>query len=164
MSILSSFVRQLLILQINDAIPFSVAKIYKERRRTGFVSGELCPKESQAILVDLFQIFPQTTLVVDALDGCDKETRADFMEKLNELVMKSSNPVKILVSSRRDTNSRCHFKNELNLEIREIDNRDDIAMFVKHEVIEKRGRWEVETSAELVEFICKTLVERSGGM
>lgn len=53
---------------------------------------------------------------------------------LDRLIAESFKPVKILVSSRRDEGIKCHFRDGPNLEIKAIDNRDDIAMFVNHEI------------------------------
>ena len=161
--ILSSFVRQLSTSH-NDAIPRSTAQMYHQKRQTGFASGKLKLKESQTVLAELFQMYPQVTLVVDALDECNKETRLGFMAILDNLIAESSRPLKILISSRRDRDIERHFENGPNLNIRAIDNRDDIAMFVNHEITDSEKFWQVDIHSELKDLICSTLVERSGGM
>ena len=162
--ILSSFVRQLSGSRINDAIPRPTIQMYSQKRQSGFASGKLKLKESQALLTGLFQIYPQVTLVVDALDECDKETRLTFMEVLDSLIAESSRPIKILISSRRNRDIERHFKEGPNLNIRAVDNRDDIAMFVDHEINASEKFWQFEISSELKELVCKTLVDRSEGM
>lgn len=109
-------------------------------------------------------MYPQITLVVDALDECDSKTRSGLIDVFYELVENSSKPVKILLSSRRDRDLHRRFKDGPNLEIRAIDNRDDIAMFVSHEVNTRENLWQDEISPELRELICKKLVESSEGM
>lgn len=162
--ILSSFVRQLSTPRNNDVIPRCTVQMYNRKRQRAFASGKLGLEESQTLLADLFQIYPQITLVVDALDECDKWTRLDFIDKLNKLIVESSKPVKILISSRRDTDIQRCFEGGPNLEIRAIDNRDDITTFVDHEITTNGKYWQVEISVELKELICSTLVEMSGGM
>ena len=91
-------------------------------------------EESQTVLADLFQLFPQITLVVDALDECDKKTRSHFVDILERLIAESSMPVKIFLSSRRDRDIKHRFEDGPNLEIKAIDNQDDISMFAKQEI------------------------------
>lgn len=162
--ILSSFVRQLSTPRKNDAISRSIVRLYNQKRRTGFASGELSFEESQTALADLFQTYPQTTLVVDALDECDKKTRLRFMKVLYKFIAESSKPLKILISSRRDRDIKHHFEDGPDLEIRASDNRDDIAMFVNHRITTSERYWQDKISPELKNLICNTLVERSEGM
>lgn len=138
--------------------------MYNQKQKTAFASGRLKLEECQAVLAELFQIYPQTTLVVDALDECNQTTRLDFMSILDKLIAESPKPVKMLVSSRRDTDIKRHFENGPNLEIRAINNQDDIEMFVNHEIAASEKFWDYEISSELKGHICNTLVKRSGGM
>lgn len=164
-SILSSFVRQLSTPRNHDgAIPHSIIKMYNQKEQTAFASGKLKLEESQIFLAELFQIYSQVTLIVDALDECDKKTRSGFIDVLDKFIVESSKPVKILISSRRDKDIKHCFEGGPNLEIRAIDNQDDIAMFVKHEVTASEKFWQDEMSFELKDLVCSTLVERSGGM
>ena len=162
--ILSSLVRQLSTPRNNDAILRPTIQMYNQKRQTGFASGKLKLEESQAILAELFHIYPQITLVVDALDECDRNTRSAFFKTLDTLVDGSPKPLKILVSSRRDRDIKHRFEDGPNLDIRAIDNRDDIAAFVNHEIATSEKFWQDEISSELKELICTTLVDRSEGM
>lgn len=138
--------------------------MYKQKLQTAFASGKLKLEESRAVLAEMFRIYPQITLVVDALDECDKNTRSAFMDALDKLIEESPNPLKIFISSRRDTDIKRHFEGGPKLEIRAIDNRDDIAKFVKDEIIIKKKVWPFEISPELKELICNTLVDKGDGM
>lgn len=162
--ILSSFVRQLSTSKNNDTIPYSIGRMYHQKEQTAFASGKLKMEESQSALAGLFQLYPQTTLVVDALDECDKKTRLHFIDVLDRLIAASTKPVKILISSRRDRDIKHRFEGGPNLDIKAIDNQDDIAMFVNHEITTNKNYWEVEISSELSNLIRNTLVEGSGGM
>ena len=101
---------------------------------------------------------------MDALDECERKARFEFMNILDKLVAESSKPVKILISSRRDRDIKRHFESRPNLEISATNNRDDIAMFVNHEITANEGCWKAEMGPELKKLICNTLVEKSGGM
>lgn len=161
---MSSFVRQLSTSQNDDAIPLSTVHMYHQKRQNGFASGQLKLEESQTVLSDLLQIYPQITLVVDALDECDKSTRSAFIKTLDTLVDESPKPVKVFISSRRDRDIKHRFEGGPNIEIRATDNRDDIATFVSHEVTANENFWQGDISSELKELICNTLVDKSGGM
>ena len=102
--------------------------------------------------------------MVDALDECDKNTRPAFIKTLDKLVEESHNPLKILISSRRDRDIKHRFEDGPNLEIRAIDNRDDIAMFVNHEITISENFWQDDISSELKNLICDTLMDKSEGM
>ncbi|MCJ1271365.1 hypothetical protein MMC22_011265, partial [Lobaria immixta] len=162
--ILSSFVRQLSTFQNDDAIPRPTLQMYNQKQQTGFASGKLKLEESRTVLADLLEIYPQITLVVDALDECNKNTRSTFIKALDKLVDESPKPIKIFISSRRDRGIKHRFENGPNLEIRAIDNRDDIAIFVSHEITSSQTLWQNDISSELKETICNTLVDRSKGM
>ena len=162
--ILSSFVRQLSTFQNDDAIPRPTLQMYKQKQQTGFASGKLKLEESRAVLADLLEIYPQITLVVDALDECNKNTRSAFIKALDKLVDESPKPIKIFISSRRDRDIKHRFENGPNLEIKASDNRDDIATFVNHEITSNETFWQDDISSGLKELICETLVDRSEGM
>ena len=139
-------------------------QLYKQKRQTGFASRRLTIEESESVLAELVQIYPLVTLVVDALDECERNSRLEFMDILDKLIAESSKPVKILISSRRDKDIKRHFESGPNLEIGATNNRDDIAMFVNQETTANAKRWQTEISPELKNLICNTLVEKSAGM
>ena len=121
-------------------------------------------REKKRLLLQLIEIYPQITLVVDALDECNKETRASFLEKLDILVSgKSSYLVKIFISSRPELDIKHRFSDESNMEIRATNNEKDIAMFVDDKIKDKK-EWYCKISSELRELICETLVSKSDGM
>ncbi|MCJ1379453.1 hypothetical protein MMC17_002554 [Xylographa soralifera] len=130
--VLSSFVRQLSVSRTGYAIHHSAVQLYKEKERTGFASGELTIEESQAVLIRLSQDFRQTTLILDAMDECDKETRDRLMSSFDEIVRDSPKSVKVFISSRPDQDIKHHFEGRLKLAIEAMDNREDIATFCNH--------------------------------
>lgn len=159
--ILSSYVRQLSTSQNRGAIPRSTVQMYNQK---AFASEKPKLEESRTMLADLFQLYPQTTLVLDALDECDKETRLGFINILDKLIAESSKPIKIIISSRWDRNIKHRFKDGPNLEISAVDNQEDIAMFVKYEITASEKFWQHGISSQLQRLICDTLVGGSGGM
>lgn len=163
-SVLRSFLRQLSVPRNNDAIPGLTVQMYNQKRHNAFISGKLKLRESQAVLTNLFETYSRTTLVVDALDECDRKTRLDFMKIVKKSIAESSKPVVILISSRQDGDIKRLFEDGPSLEIRAIDNRDDIARFVNHEVTASKSFWRDQISPELKELICNTLVDGSEGM
>lgn len=86
------------------------------------------------------------------------------MKILEKFIAESSKPVVILISSRQDGDIKRLFEDGPSLEIRAIDNRDDIARFVNHEVTASKNFWRDQISPELKELICNTLVDGSEGM
>lgn len=101
---------------------------------------------------------------MDALDECNEKTRIEFIGILDKLVEESPNRVKILISSRQDIDRKFHFENGPNLEVTAIDNRNNIAMFVGHQIAAIGRFWQDNISSELKDLVCTTLVEKSGGM
>ena len=162
--VLSSFVRQLSTFRDSDVLPQPTVQMYNQKQQTAFASGTLNLKESHAVLAELFQIYPQITLVVDALDECNRESRLGFIDILDKLIAESSKPVKILISSRRDGDLEHRFEDGPNVQIKAIDIRDDIAIFVNHEITTSEKFWRVDLSSELKKLIYDTLVDRSEGM
>lgn len=74
------------------------------------------------------------TIVIDALDECDVATRYRLFEVLDALVTKSSNIVKVFLTSRNDGDIVCRLSTTPNIYIDAHKNRADIARFVHGEV------------------------------
>jgi ankyrin repeat domain-containing protein 50 len=162
--ILSSFARQLSTSQSWDAIQTSLVRLYTEKEKTGFASNEIRIEESEKILLELVNIYPQTTLVLDALDECDRQTRGRLMEVLDGLLEQSTKPIKIFISSRPDQDIRDRFDSGPNIGIQATDNQGDIATFVDSKIKKSPEQWRKKISDDLRREIRKTLVEKSNGM
>jgi hypothetical protein len=162
--ILSSFVRQLSLSRNGDAIQHSLVQLYYQKRKTGFASGKLKIEESRDILLQLVRTYPQTTLVLDALDECHKETRTQLVDILDTLVTQSPKPVKIFISSRPDQDIKHRFGCGPNVHIKATDNRDDIAKFVNEKLNNSPEYWQNSINRDLKREICETLVDKSEGM
>jgi hypothetical protein len=162
--ILSSFVKQLSTSQNGDAIQPSLVRLYSEKEKTGFASRQISIEESEKVLLELVNIYPQTTLVLDALDECDKRTRGRLIEILDGLLEQSSKPIKIFISSRPDQDIRDRFDSGPNVGIQATDNQGDISTFVDSKIGKSPEKWRKRISADLRRDIRKTLVEKSNGM
>ncbi|KAH0538447.1 hypothetical protein FGG08_004945 [Glutinoglossum americanum] len=162
--ILRSFARQLSVSRNSDAIQHSLVQLYYQKRKNGFASGKLKIEESRDVLLQLVRIYPQTTLVLDALDECHKETRAQLVDILDMLITQSPKPVKIFISSRPDRDIKHRFECGPNVHIKATDNHDDIAKFVDDRLNNSPEDWRNSISPDLKREIREVLVDKSEGM
>lgn len=103
----------------------------KDANLTSFLSIE----ESKQLLIALSAGFLRTTLIIDALDECDTQTRAKLFNVIEEVVSLSKrNPVKAFITSRDDGDVRRKFKNSPNVYIEERDNSSDIKHYIEIEI------------------------------
>ncbi|KAI9783442.1 MAG: hypothetical protein M1816_001366 [Peltula sp. TS41687] len=141
-----------------------LVQLYKQKQQSGFPQGELGAEESETILLPLVNVYPQVTIVLDALDECARDTRIWLIKLFDTLVKKSANPVKILISSRPDEDIKDRFKEGSNLEISARENQDDIAKFVVDAIDNSPSHWRKRISMDLRRDIIETLVDKSQGM
>ena len=59
-------------------------------------------KECEQQLLEAVNLYPRTTLVLDALDECDERSRIKFMQTIDFLVNESERALKVFISSRPD--------------------------------------------------------------
>jgi len=162
--ILRSFVRQLSTTRTGDAIQPTLAQLYHQKKLTGFASGALDMKESVDLLSQYVNTYPQTTLILDALDECDHRTRKRLIIALDDIIKCATKPIKVFISSRPDEDIKHRFETESNVGIQATDNQNDIAKFVAAglEADDKSRRREL--SKELKKDIINTLLHKSQGM
>jgi hypothetical protein len=160
-SILRSLVRQLSYRKGKGVQPY-IVDVFEDKDE-GFDMIELTNEDCTEILLNYANIYPQTTLVLDALDECEPKTRGMLLKSFDKLVERSSKPVKIFISSRRDRDISDRFCGGPNVEISARDNQDDIATFVRTR-IEEDDRWASRMSSDLRRDIAKTLLRKSKGM
>lgn len=165
--ILRSILRQLSCPAPGSPILESVQQKYRELRDEGFESKKLTLNETRKLILDITQIYPRITIIIDALNECNTDKLPDLLDSLEEIAEQSPNPVKIMISSRDDEGLARQFSNSVHLHIRETDNADDIKRFVEHQVeeaISKKRLLGGEVSAELKEHVIRTLVTGAQGM
>jgi len=160
LSILRSFIRQLSTTFVQEG---SIQKDLKEFCiQCRFNASQPTMANCKDLLLKLLGVYPQTTLILDALDECEKDKRVDLIKVFQYLLEHASRPVKIFISSRPDGDIKEVLKDKLNLYIQETDNSYDISKFVQDEIIKHR-KWN-RIDPKLRKEIVETLQEGSQGM
>src|SRR6266516_2352350 len=72
-AILRAIVKQLGCLRIGLPLQSAIVEEYNSRELDGFSKGLLQLSTSRDIILKLTNVYPQTTIVLDALDECDKQ-------------------------------------------------------------------------------------------
>lgn len=145
-------------------LPKPVVAAYNERLKLGLASGPLSFQESRNLLVSLLEIFPQTTIIIDALDESDPVERWRLLEALT-VIMHSTSLVKIFISSRDDIDIKLKLEKAPNLYIEAQDNEEDIKRFIYREMAEStKNRRLSYLPVEIKQRIFSTLVEKANGM
>ena len=108
-------------------------KEYKLREEDGFSKGALQLEKSRDI-IDLANFYPCTTIILDALDECDKHKRGELIEAFRHIIKKASNLVRVLISSRDDDDISYELSRTTDLRVKATDNSRDIEQYVNAEV------------------------------
>ena len=166
-TILGSLIRQLACSITDETILEPVREIYRSREKNGFAAGPLTLDESIALIIELSQDRPLTTIIIDALDECDFSSRGNLLDALSRILQESCNLVKILVSSRDDGDIACHLSNCLNLQIEASQNQEDIESYVNFELealINRKKLLRGSVPQVLKQTIASYLREKAKGM
>lgn len=167
-AIIASIARQLSCLRPEFPLLGPVIETYRRREAEGFASGPLQIDESTSLILQLTEKYPMTTIVIDALDECDPETRTDLLGTLEKILKESLGLVKIFVSSRDDQDIVCHLQDYPDLGISSDRNMDDITSFVRVEtqdLIKKKRLLRSSTNKEeLKEMIIDRVTKGANGM
>jgi hypothetical protein len=141
-AVIASIARQLASLQPGLPLCPPIVSAYMKREAEGFAAGSLQMNESRALLIELIELYPMATIVIDTLDECDTKRRDDLLHTLEGILQESSSLVKIFVSSRDDHDIVCRLREYPNLDIASKRNADDITSFVRAETegIIRRGK------------------------
>ncbi|KAK4867436.1 hypothetical protein LT330_000946 [Penicillium expansum] len=155
LSVLSSFVRQLSTTS-ND--PYNIQKSLRETCESRqLVGAKLDIASCKRILLESLNLFPKTTMVLDALDECDSATRGVLITFLDGLLSAAKNPVKVFVVSRPDEDIRNQFLTRPNIEIQANDNHADIELYLNARILELAQSnkallaWKNQITARLLE-------------
>lgn len=122
------------------------------------MTWELCKKQFTGSL----DLFPRSTIIIDALDECDEDDRQDLVQFLTEMMESSRRPLMIFVSGRPDGDIRDAFRNRIKVEIGVEGNQGDITKFVEKKVKEHR-RWD-DFTKDTKERVKTTLIKESQAM
>jgi ankyrin repeat domain-containing protein 50 len=159
--ILRSFVRQLSTTVRNPGqIRKRLRNVFDEARENGSgLSLDVCKEQ----LLESVNLYQKTTLVLDALDICERNTVLGLFRVIDDLLAKSERPLKVFISSRPNYEIRAHFASQPKIEIRAIDNESDIKIFVKNELNKPRRNWG-KISTSLKNDIERVILQHSNGM
>ena len=159
-NVLRSFLRQLSTSQAHESyMRKDIRNFYVERRGKG---SEPTIKDCKTRILEALNLYPRTTLILDAFDECDKYKRRELLEAFDYFIENAKSPVKIFISSRPDKDLRERFEGKANISINASDNQQDITKFVESE-IKKHLRWD-KLKPELKEEIVETIQAGSKGM
>ena len=118
--------------------------------------------------MQLIEQYPQTTIVIDAMDECDPEKRRGLLKYLEQILRDSSGLVKIFISSWDDHDIVLRLHHYPNLKIDSRRNGDDIKRFVKDQterLIQDGELLQYSSSqAEMKELIIDKVIEGATGM
>ena len=167
-AILASLARQLQSLENDTSIPWPALTLYRSKETEGFISGNLTVEETSDLLVDLIACSSSTTLVLDALDECNRENRGILLDALQEILVKSAGVAKVLVSCREEGDLVYELRKHPGLKISSDKNSRDISAFVRTETqrLVDKGRLLRHSHAkeELKTLIITKLIDKADGM
>jgi len=167
-SILSALVHQLVRTESDEMTLLKpIVDTYDLRESKGQKSSRLSLLESRDLLVQLTDVYEQTTICIDALDEVEPSTRKDLLQALKVVMEKSKNLVKIFATTRMDVDIVRQFEMFPRIELQPDDNASDIEHFIEERIqagIDDGELLDGAVSDSLKAEICKVLGERSRGM
>ncbi|KAJ5409244.1 Galactose oxidase/kelch beta-propeller [Penicillium crustosum] len=89
--------------------------------------------ECRDLIIDLTEAHSRTTIVIDALDECGREERAELVEALEYIIDNSASLVKVFVTSREEGDLRLSIQAHSGVQVTWIENGTDIEKFVNFE-------------------------------
>ncbi|KAL8798803.1 MAG: hypothetical protein Q9182_006375 [Xanthomendoza sp. 2 TL-2023] len=135
--IMGSVLKQLSCFDASQPIHAAVLREYEKRRKDADEDGsdpsKLSLRDCKDLILEIADQLP-IAILIDALDECDPLKRHELLQALRDIVQKSSNIVKVAVSSRDDADIVCRLNNVPNVFIKSDDNGDDVDRFVELEL------------------------------
>lgn len=163
--ILRALVKQMALALPGAGLPKPVVVEYDKRVKRGLAAGPLDFGESHALLVSILDMFPRTTIIIDALDESDPEERGQLLEELTSIIGSSATVVKIFISSRDDIDIKLKLENVPNHYIEARDNSTDIERFIYREIMESsKNKRLIKLPEGLKKEIISTLAMKANGM
>ncbi|KAI1348196.1 hypothetical protein F5Y01DRAFT_307013 [Xylaria sp. FL0043] len=160
LSVLKSYVRQLsTTIESPKCVRPQLLGLYEKLRQD---ASELGFDDCTDQLLESVNLYRKTTLVLDALDECEPDSRKKIIKTIEVLLSKSQRPLKIFISSRPDRDIRSKFLDRPNIEIQATHNDGDIRKYVSEEII-NHGAWE-DMRECIREKIVTALLEKCQGM
>lgn len=139
-------------------------KLYEDGKN---IQNDLTIAKCKSTLVEIINSYPRTTLVLDALDECDEETRRELAELFQNLVVNSKGLLKVFIASRKEPDIEKYLRSfrsrQMLVSITTSDNTSDIEKFVIDEMAKLGVSWASITDDTKL-LVKNTLVEMSDGM
>ena len=166
-TILSALIHQLVRTESDKMLLKPIVDAYGKRTSEGQRTSKLSLLESRALLVELADVYEQTTICIDALDEVEPSTRKNLLQALKFVMENSKKLVKIFATTRMDVDIVRQFEIFPRIELQPDDNASDIERFIKESILAGIKDGDLLDGAVgdgLVTEICKVLGERSRGM
>ncbi|KAI2634056.1 hypothetical protein GGS21DRAFT_543965 [Xylaria nigripes] len=133
-AILASIVRQLSCLKPEEPLfPPTVAK-YRSCEKNAFAASSLQPQETFDLLLEILTVYQTATIIIDAFDECNPETRQELLDHFESLLHEPSILLKIFVSSRNDQDIVYQLQTYPTLELSKDLISDDINRYMESEI------------------------------
>ncbi|KAL9596338.1 MAG: hypothetical protein Q9219_005855 [cf. Caloplaca sp. 3 TL-2023] len=187
--VIRSIVRQLSVTQAGTSLEALTKQKYDELTSATNEPSRPSMSECVEIAATLTNEFP-ITIIIDGLDGLQmnkatgklQSSRNDLIESLNELVNKSSNPVKLLFSAFSDQPAEARLRRVFanapteeggntgdwhSIEVNATKNLEDVSNYVDKELTKRVSSGDLlegEVDEDLKKAIKSRLLERSNGM
>ena len=165
--IFRSLLRQLSAPWDGDLIPTCIDDCFAGKEKHGFPSTSLTFQECAVLIRKLLKGYTKVTIILDALDECEKSTRHLLVNELDKLISDPSSCVlKVLIASRPENDIKDRFEEGPNVSIKATDNQEDIRAFLIDVIRTSPGSWKkmVTSCPGLEDEIVNTLHKKSDGM
>lgn len=160
LSILQSIVRQLsTTVEHPETARIKLKELCDQCRESG---SDLDLQKCQEQIQESSEIYERTTIVIDALDECDQDSRYELIDALEYLTTQISRPVKVYISSRPNPQILNQFGKTPDVEINASLNTGDIQRYLEAELTKVSKRAPV--FRRMKEEIIDELLRRCDGM
>ncbi len=119
------------------------------------------------LIEDAASRFHPAIVIIDALDGFTPSNRHELLLALNGIVQKSSNVIKISVSSRNDGDIVAHLQDPPSISVNDRRSSLDIEKFVCHTVeraFVAKTLLRGQPSSQIKQELDRTLIKKSHGI
>ncbi|CAG7956910.1 unnamed protein product [Penicillium salamii] len=162
LAIIRSYVRQLSTSASNpQSVQIKLKELCKKAEESGTtLSFDTCQEQ----IVTSLNLYTKTTLVIDAFDECDQDSRDKLIEMFNSLLAESKNTLKIYIAGRPDPDVQLQLQEEgrTGVTIQASHNAPDIQRFLDQQLdkLAKKAVFIGRMKGKIVE----RLLERCQGM
>ena len=169
--IMRSIVRQLTLTNhTQKAVHEALLTEYERRKAEAKIDGLDLPRlrieECVKLILNVTGSNP-AAIVIDALDEVQEGRRHELVDALNRIIRESGSVVKVLITSRDDSNVLALLSNTPKIRINSHDNHADMELFVRHRVnraIRGCNLLSGSVSGELKEDLVHALIDGAGEM